>query len=84
MTNQAHTPTPGSKVTGTYYDQSYSGTVESTRPNTMRHDVQVYHVILDSEITVYGDTRKSICVECDCVTGQEAQGYGPSTIKVAS
>ncbi len=66
----------GNKVAGTYFGIPYTGTVESTRPHSMRHDVQVTFIELDTPIVVYGDERHRIAIEADCMTGDPAIGFG--------
>lgn len=51
----------GDRVKGVYHGQQYTGTVEYARPHTMNQSYK-HHIVLDTPITVYGDTRERIIV----------------------
>lgn len=60
MTHQAPFSV-GTKVKGVYYGQAYTGTVEYARPHTMNQSYK-HHIVLDTPITVFSDTRERIIV----------------------
>lgn len=51
----------GERVRGVYHGQHYVGTVEYARPHTMNQSYK-HHIVLDSPIVVYSDTRERIIV----------------------
>jgi len=49
----------GTPVSGQYFDQNYSGTVIEYRP-TPDFNNDIFTILLDNPITVYGSTRRRI------------------------
>lgn len=51
----------GTKVTGEYYGEKYSGIVDYGRPHTM-NDSYIHFVKLDVPITVFGAERQAVVI----------------------
>jgi hypothetical protein len=51
----------GTKVTGEYYGEKYSGIVDYGRPHTM-NDSYLHFVKLDVPITVFGAERQAVVI----------------------
>ena len=70
----------GDKVTGTYQGFAVSGTVVKAAFNTCRSDVIAITIALDSSISVFGETREFVTVQCNVADGQPVKGWGDSSI----
>jgi len=67
MTNATPAIDKGTKVTGTYHNVPFSGTVNHVHYGWA---YDTYHVTLDTAITVYGEKRTSIAVANDGMSTQ--------------
>lgn len=66
----------GDAVTGSYYGQVIAGRVAEARLHSMRSDLMLITVALDTPVVVFGEARPSVQVACDVSTGAAVKGWG--------
>ena len=63
----------GTKVSGEYHGVRLSGEVTHRYPHSLNYDI-IYFVRLDSPVTIYGETRDSLCISVDPETNTSKYG----------